>query len=391
MKFERVPLIAKYLSVIFMVLWIGSSTVWNFLPIFIEQNIENVFLVGIITSLPAAIPILLDIPIGNLVQRAGARIVIFLGLLVAIAPPLMYLTAMPIFLVLGKAFEGLNKTLIWNGGWSLALEAPDENVESESISVFLLGVNLATVIGPVIGGFLIAGYGFPVTFWIWALTAILAIATFYTYVGIDTKMGLEQSLEKLFHRRTYLDDWHHIYDNWEALKLPLILIFTYSIIFSFYWLAIPLLLDKIGADFQTMGLIFGAAALPKAFQFIFGDLADKFGDLKLVTVLSVPLIIGLAVMSQVEQIWIIGILFFVTRTLSSGMSPAVHSMFDKATPDELEGELTGFLEFFKHSGQTIGPILAGTIASIWTINASYLSAAGVGIIILGISLIGAKK
>ena len=391
MKFDRVPLIAKYLSVIFMVLWIGSSTVWNFLPIFIEENIQSVFLVGVVTSLPAAIPILLDIPIGNLVQRAGAKIVIFLGLLVAVVPPLMYLTAMPIFLVLGKAFEGLNKSLIWNGGWSLALEAPEEKVESESISVFLLGVNMATIIGPIIGGFLIAGYGFPITFWIWGLTSLLAIATFYTYVGIDTKMGLEKSVEKLFERSTYMDDWHHIRDNWSSLKLPLTLIFTYSIIFSFYWLAIPLLLDKIGANYQTMGLIFGAAALPKAFQFVFGDLADKFGDLKLVTYLAVPLIIGLALMSQIEQIWIIGVLFFVTRTLSSGMSPAVHSMFDKATPDELEGELTGFLEFFKHSGQTIGPILAGTVASIWTINASYLAASMIAVIILSVSIYGAQN
>lgn len=391
MKFDRVPAIAKYLSVIFMVLWMGSSTVWNFLPIFIEQNIENVFLVGIVTSLPAAIPIILDIPVGNLVQRAGAKIVIFLGLLVAVVPPLMYLTAMPVFLVLGKGFEGLNKTLIWNGGWSLALEAPDQNVESESISIFLLGVNLASVIGPVIGGFLIAGYGFPITFWLWGLTAILAIATFYTYIGIDTKMGLEQSLEKLFHRRTYLDDWHHIRDNWEALKFPLTLTFMYSIIFSFYWLAIPLLLDKIGADFQTMGLIFGAAALPKAFQYVFGDLADKYGDLKLVRYLAAPLIIGLAVMSQLQQIWVIGVLFFITRTLSSGISPAVHSLFDNATPDELEGELTGFLEFFKHSGQTIGPVLAGTIASIWTINASYLAASFIALLILLISIYTAKQ
>lgn len=385
MELDRIPVIAKYLSIVYLLAFLGSSMVWNFLPIYLERHISNVFLLGIVTSLPAAVPLLMDIPVGNLVQRVGERVVIFTGLLVGAAPALFYLTAVPALLVVGKALEGVRKSLVWNAGWSLAMKAPSEDIESESLSVFLLGVNVSTIIGPMAGGYIIASRGFNIPFGFWIFTSLLSVAVFYSYIGIQKKKGMIDSVERLFHRRTYLDEWHHVRDNWEALRAPLSLIFLYSIIFSFYWLAVPLLLDNIGTEFALMGLIFGFAALPKAFQFIFGDLADKFGRLKMMLVLSIMLVPVLGVMSTFSNQLVIGALFFVARTLSSGMSPIIHGFFDERTPDDLESELTGFLELFKHSGQTIGPVMAGTAASIWSIQSSFLAAAGIALVVAAVT------
>lgn len=384
MELDRVPPIAKYLSVTFLLAWIGRSTVWNFLPIYFETHISSVFLIGIVVSLPSAIPLLLDIPVGNLVQRAGEKITIFLGLIATIVPGALYYTAVPVFLVLGKAVEGLAKTFIWNGGWSISMKSSSDDIESESLSVFLLGTNLALVVGPIIGGYLIASRGFPVTFGLWVFSAALAVIVFYSYIGIHRKRGLIDSVEDLFHRRTYRDDWHHIKDNWPALKFPLTLIFLQSIIFSFYWLALPLMLKEVGAGFEMMGLIFGIAAIPKTFQFVFGDLADHVGRLKMMAILSALLTPVMIAMSFQDKIIVVGVLFFIARTLSSGMSPAMHALFDSRCPEKLEGELTGFLEFCKHFGQTLGPIIAGTVASIWSINTSFLAAGTISAMILGV-------
>ncbi|MFB6207949.1 MAG: MFS transporter [Candidatus Nanohaloarchaea archaeon] len=391
MEFDRVPAIAKYLSVTFLLAWLGRSTVWNFLPIYFEQHIASVFLIGIVMSLPSAIPILLDIPTGNLVQRAGEKVVIFLGLIAQIVPAALYFTALPAMLVFGKAFEGLGKVLIWNGGWSLSLKSSDESVESESVSVFLLGVNLAVIIGPIIGGYLIAANGFPITFKLWTFSAVLAVLVFLGYIGVESQNPLGESLETLLHRKTYQDDWHHLRDNWEQMKYPFALVFLYSIIFSFYWLAIPLLLKQIGTGFQMMGVIFGVAALPKAFQFVFGDIADSIGRLKTLMILSACLAPVLVAMNFFSNKMLVGATFFLARLLSSGMSPAIHAVFDEKAPDELEGELTGFLEFFKHSGQSLGPFIAGTVTSIWSVNASFLAAGGVASLIFVASLYGIRQ
>ena len=387
MELDRVPDIAKYLSAVFLFAWIGRSTVWNFLPVFFENNIESVFLVGILTSTASAVPILLDIPVGNLVQRAGEKVVIFLGLLVAIFPPILYYTAFAPFLFAGKFIEGVAKALIWNGGWSLTLKSSDEEAESESVSIFLLGVNMAIVIGPVIGGFIIDGYGFSVPLGLWVFTSTLALLFYYFYIGTEREKGLEESLEDLTHSNTYFNDIRHLKENWRNLRQEFSLIFLYSIIFSFYWLAVPLLLDKMNADFKTMGLIFGFAALPKMFQFVFGDIADKIGKHRTIRILSLLLIPTLYAMSMVEELILTGALFFVARIFTAGMSPAIHAIFDEEVPTEIEGEMTGFNELAKHIGQTIGPVFAGTVASVWSLNGSFAAASGVAALILVFSLL----
>jgi len=385
MEIDKVPSIAKYLSVIFMFGWIGRMTVWNFLPIFFKQNIESVFIIGILTSIPAIITIIMDIPVGNLVQRSGEKIVIFIGLLTTVLSPLLYITAIPALLITAKLFEGFTKALVWNGSWSLSLKAADESVESETVSIFLLGINLSVILGPILGGFLITSHGFTAAFVLWIFTSLIAILLYYSYIGIEAEMPLEKSVDKLRRRKTYVDDWHHLKNNWENLRFPFALIFLYSIIFSFYWLAIPLLLDEIGADYVTMGIVFGVAALPKVFQFIFGSLADSIGQYRTMALLAFSLTPVLVVLNYVSNIWIIGILFFIARTLSSGFSPAAHALFDANAPDELESEMTGFLELFKHAGQVVGPFMAGTIASIWSINASFLAASLISAVIFVLS------
>ena len=394
MDLDRIPDIAKYLSLVFLVSWIGRATVWNFLPIFIEDQIANVFLVGVVTSLPAVIPLLTDIPVGNLVQRSGEKIVIFTGLAAAVLPPVFYYTAAAPFIVLGKTMEGVVKSMVWNGGWSLSLQASDDDVESESVSIFLLGVNVAYILGPIVGGYLLASYGFNLTFRIWAFTAILGLALFYSYIGLgkkDQKESLEESVEDLFHRSTYSKEWKDLKHNWSELRLPYALIFLYSIIFSFYWLAIPLLLERMGADLQMMGIIFGIAAVPKTFQFIFAELADRRGKLKVLSVLALLLIPVLAIMNFISGIMVIGGFVLVARTLSSGMSPVIHAIYDKRVPDEIESEMTSFMEFFKHAGTAIGPVLAGAVASVWSINESFLAAAVVALLILGVVWLGHRE
>lgn len=386
-ELEKIPDIAKYLSAVFLFAWIGRSTVWNFLPVFFENNVESVFLVGILTSIGSMIPILLDIPVGNLVQRAGEKIVIFLGLTIAIFPPLFYYTAFTPLLFAGKLVEGTAKSLIWNGSWSLTLKSSSEENSSESVSVFLLGINMAIVIGPVIGGYLIEGYGFGLPMALWVVTSSLAVLLYYSYIGTEREKGLKSSTEDLIHRDTYFNDFHHFKENWVNLRQEITLIFLYSIIFSFYWLAVPLLLDEMNADFATMGIIFGFAALPKMFQFIFGDIADKIGKHHTVRILTLLLVPTLFAMSLVESLVMTGALFFLARVFTAGMSPAIHAIFDEEVPNEIEGEMTGFNELAKHIGQTIGPFFAGTVASIWSLNGSFVAAAGVAGLILLASLI----
>jgi MFS family permease len=92
-------------------------------------------------------------------------------------------------------------------------------------------------------------------------------------------------------------------------------------------------------------------------------------------------------MALVESLLLTGLLFFSARIFTEGMSPAIHAIFDEEVPTEIEGEMTGFNELAKHVGTTIGPLFAGTVASIWSLNGSFAAAAVVAGLILLISLL----
>ena len=382
MALQEVPKITKYLSVIMLFGWLGRSMVWNFLPVYFETHIDEVFLIGLLTSLPAVVSVLLDVPVSNYVQRVGEKFVFFTGLIAAILPAVSYLVAAPMFLITGKFFEGVTKSLVWNSGWSLAMKNSSEETESESLSVFLLGMNLATIIGPVVGGYLIFSQGFSLLFGLWILTSSLSVALFASYIGTSAKAGRVEMLEKLFESKTYSNDIRHVKENWSSIKEAYGLIFLHSIIFSFFWLAVPLALEEAGATYIEMGMIFGFAATPKIFQVFFGDLADKIGrheTLVLLSTLLTPVLLG---MFYFDSIIMLGGLFFVAAALTNGMSPAIHSIFDKRAPEEVESELIGFMETFKHLGQLVGPAMAGAIASAFSLSVSFAAAAFISALIL---------
>ena len=387
MHLDRVPRVAKYLSVVMLFAYLGRSSVWFFLPVFFQNHISSVFLIGVITSIPAAIPILLDIPVSQLVQRAGEKIVIIMGLTAVTLPGFLYITAVPAMLVAGKVVEGIAKTLIWNGGWSLSLGASEQEVEAETASIFLLGINLSVIIGPIFGGYIIQSRGFNPLFMIWVVTAAIGVFLFYRYIGIKTKKPFLQSVEELFERRTYLEDYKDLKENAHNLEKPLALVFLYSLLLSFNWLVIPLLLDKMGASFIEMGIVFAIAGVPWLFQFLFADLSDRIGWMKVVAGLSILVAPILIYLGTVESVYMIAGGFILAKVLFSGFSPAIHGFFDSRVPKELEGEMTGFLELSKHAGQTLGPFLAGTIASIWSLNASFIGAGVVALMLCIVAFI----
>ena len=381
--FDNVSEEVKKLSASFSISYLGRNMMWLFLPVFFKRHIASLFLIGILTSIPAFTNLLLDIPVGNLIQRASSRLVMIIGFLMFSLPGIMYFTTVPVLIVFGKVLEGISKTLRWDSGWYMAMKNSDKSAESESLSVFVIGKNISDIVGPVIGGFVAFYLGLRYNLAFWTIFGIFAAVYFYLTLGVDFD-NFVSSLRSLFRSKTYQDDWNHLMADWSRMKWSVSLILVQSLIYSFFWVAVPLLLDELGANFLVMGTLFGIVAVPKAFQVYFGKISDFYGELRTVSWVSVFLIPVLFMMGIFESLWMIGLLVLVAMMFATALSPALHSYFDETTSDEFEGEMVGFLEFFKHAGQAIGPTMAGYVASVWSISASFYAAGIVGAVFLGL-------
>lgn len=379
MVFDNVSKEVKQLSVTFFIGHLGSSMMWLFLPVFFRMHIESVFLVGVLTSIPGLVTVVLDVPVGNLVQKASSRMVMFVGLGAFSLPGLIYFTALPAMLFLGKIIEGFSKTFRWESGWYIAMINSNDDNESETLSVFSLGKIIADVIGPIIGGVIAFYLSFKYNLLSWTFFGLIALVYFYSTLGVSTR-NFGNAFHSLFRRKTYLEDWKHLKENWSSLKFSVLFILLQALLFSFFWVSVPLILEELGANYLYMGLIFGVVAIPRMFQVYFGELADSKGWLRTVFWLSLSIIPVLFAMSTVNNLLILGIFILIANLIVSALSPPLHSYYDYCSPDQLEGEMVGFLEFFKHVGQGLGPFIAGTVSSMWNISASFIAAGFVGIL-----------
>ncbi len=378
--FDSVPEEVKKLSIAFSLSFFGSSMMWLFLPVFFRQHVESVFLVGVLTSIPGVATIILDIPAGNLVQRMDSKLVTFAGLSLFVLPGIFYFTTLTVMMFFGKLIEGISKTLRWESGWYIAMEDSREENESETLGVFTLGKSISDVIGPIVGGLIAFYLGFRYNLLLWSLFGVLSAVFVFKFMGFSME-GSKKAMRSLFQKRTYKDDFRHFRENWRDMKWPVSMILLHALVFSFFWVAIPLLLEDIGANYMVMGALFGIVALPRTFQAFFGKLADKFGWLRTVQTSSFLMIIVLFIMGMLENILLVGVMILLARLCLTSISPSLHSLFDDSVADEYEGEMVGFLEFFKHLGHTIGPFMAGSVASRWSISASFFSASGVAVIL----------
>ncbi len=373
MVFDEVPGEVKRLSIAFSLSFLGSSMVWMFLPVFFEQHIENVFLVGVLTSVPAFTTLFMDIPVGNLLQRADSKLFTFIGLILFSIPGIFYITTLTVMMFVGKFVEGISKTLRWESGWYIAMEDSNIENESETLGVFTLGKNISDIIGPVIGGILAFYIGISFNLVLWFFLGVLSFIYFYMYVGFSTD-NYKKAFKSLIKKKTYSDDIKHLRENWSSMRWAISLIFIFSIVSSFFWVAVPLILNDLGADYIVMGGLFGLVAIPRVFEVYFGKLADRYGWLRTVQFFSFCVIPVLFIISFMENIVVVGGLILLAMFFSTALNPSLHSYFDKSVSDEVEGEMVGFLELFKHSGQTLGPIIAGAVASRWSISTSFLAA-----------------
>ncbi len=387
MVFDDVPGSIKHLSIVFALCYFGSSVIWMFLPVFFEQVVDNVFLVGVLTSIPAFTTLFMDMPIANMIQRMDAKFLAFTGVLMFSLPGLIYFTAFVPLLFLGKVVEGVSKTLRWESGWFLAMTESNSQNESESIAVFGLGKSVAEIFGPVIGGLVIFYFGFRHGLILWSLLGFSAAVFFYKYLGFSVDR-LSDAFSSVFKKKTYSDDWKHLKENWESMRWAVMLILLQSFLFSFFWVAVPLMMEEIGANYIEMGVLFGLISIPSTLQVYVGRWADKVGWLNAVKVLSLILVPVLAITAFMESIVTAGLLILFSMALTISMGPVLHSFFDKSVDDSVEGEMVGVLELFKHSGQFLGPFMAGSVASAFGISNSFIFAAFLSLLLFsGVSFV----
>ncbi len=340
----------------------GFSIILPFLPLYAESLGASSFEIGCMVAAYAVGSALTSILGGWLADRAGRKVSILVGLLIfSLATLLLGTVQTPILFILFRFIEGAGFGFIYPAANALAQDlAPPERL-GQALGTYSTITLMGSFIGPAIGGFLSASFGYTSTFLVIAgvtlVTAVLASvlireptvsrdSTSTTQPrGKPTKFFLTPTLVI-----AYLGASAVFFNN-GFMQIVEVLYFS----------------TVLGASLTTIGIVFTGVALATAVARIpAGWLIDHRG-------VKVVLVYGLA-LSGVFSALIVAMPNFWLAAISSAVGAffgvmafaAVPVIITREVPRAQRGRANGVLSILSSVGLIIGSPIGALLFGAYT-------------------------
>jgi len=142
--------------------------------------------IGVIVSIYALAQLLTQVPAGRLADRFGRKFFMLAGFAgLAAAAALNNFAHLPVHFFIFQTLAGISAGCLWPSLMVLLTEGADPSVRGKLMgtfnTIFFIGLGL----GPLVGGYLAATYGFLAPFNLWSTIAIVG--------GVICALGLQES------------------------------------------------------------------------------------------------------------------------------------------------------------------------------------------------------
>jgi len=265
-----------------------------------------------------------------------------------------------------RVFHGLAAALLWIAGWTLVRHKSKGRYAQEEISAWITIQDIAYIIAPIIGGFIITAYSWEPAFYLASIISFIA----FVYASFRLK---SPKMSKN-HNKSFKQQWRSFFKNKSSATRLVLLTFLVIVIFAAFGAFLPLQLNNNGISIEEISIILSIATITPyiLFPVLIGVLSDRYGR-------KIPTLIGLllsafglynfSIISSFAQF------FFYTFVIHTGVafiSTSYNAELNDLLPKGQTGGFTGIFEMIKDIGATIGPIIAGLVSSIASINYMFL-------------------
>ena len=253
-----------------------------------------------------------------------------------------------------------------------------KNALSSAVSLNGVGINISRAIGPALAGVLIVSFGIQSPFWVNCLSFIVIILALYWWKPTDQpQSGLpkEHILPAMISGLKYAK-------HSAPLKATLIRAGAFFIAASAFWSLLPIIVSKglnaqanifgIATGLVGVGALFGALLLPK--------LKAKFHPSKLLFVASVTDALLFTLLALTFNVWVLFVICFAFGSMWIIALANLNVSAQTSLPNWVRARgLAIFLTVF-FGTMSIGSILWGNIASLFTLQTTLYTASAVLVI-----------
>ena len=334
---------------------------------------SSTFVIGLLGAMFAVLPMLFSMPAGKLADRYGSR-----------APLLVCVVGSGLGLLVPWAFPGITAMFIASAliGLSLAMVVPLQNLmglistpetRARNFANFSLGMGLANLLGPLIGGFFIDLAGPATTCLYLALLNAVAIVMLLVWG------------HRLPHARAETRAKGSVYTilrigNVRRAIATSSLINVGRDLYQFYF---PVYAHGIGLSASMIGIVqatnFGAELTVRLFL---ARLLKRFKEEQL---LAYSFFIGagsLVLIPFFESVYVLILLSFALGLGMGCAQPIITMLMYSYSPQGRTGEALGLRMTFIHLTKLIGPVVFGAIGSalglapMFVLNAAVMAGGG---------------
>ncbi|HSJ53289.1 MAG TPA: MFS transporter, partial [Anaerolineae bacterium] len=145
----------------------------------------------------------------------------------------------------------------------------------------------------------------------------------------------------------------------------------------FYWLAIPIMVERLTGSSLQVGLSVISSALPMLLlgpvAGVFVDRWDRKRTMIVADLLRAFLVLFCLLVRRPDQVWIYYAVAFAMSTVSRFFFPAQNAILPQVVPDKEDLlAANGLMQIVQTAGLLIGPALAGFSISLWGEQVAFL-------------------
>lgn len=341
---------AKLLPILIITfIWLVADNLLEFVfPTYLENLDKSYFEIGLLLSLASISGILIDLPMGNLSDKASRKRLMISGLILSVIAAILIfsfegnITLTIAFLFWGMAYQ------IWKVPRDAKFASLTDKIErGQDYGLDTEVKYLGQTVGAFVGGFVLLYFGFTGILSFYIVFLLLAVLIIAYYIKENKKENIEKAIVSCSKYSSLLSDLK----EFKVFGLFGIILLFFSLLFTLWeqilWTFEPLFYgpEVLNIPIELGGLLLAFFSLPGIFlSYPAGRIADRVGK-KIVLFLGLVIIgVSLILFSLSHSLIFV---FALALLISVGWAislPSLDGLIIDLTYRQKKGEATGLCE-----------------------------------------------
>ncbi|MFH1403653.1 MAG: MFS transporter [Candidatus Altiarchaeota archaeon] len=356
----------------------GVGALWFLLPQIVSGFTGSVALIGCVMSIPPLVALLVDVPVGGLVDRVGRRSVLLASLfMLLLLAFLLVLVDGLVSLVFFLLLLGLFHQPVWISSVAYVMDLSPSGKSSEILGLEMGFLNLGFAVGPVLAGLAVAYLDSRV----FAASLIFSIACFTAFLlamSLREDMAGRESVRQGFKDLVFKDKlFVKELSDYRRMGSTGVAILLFTFMFTFFdgvvWTFEPLYYSRFSDQVLLGGLLMSSFIVPLIlFEAPAGLLADRFGRRRILSLGLLAAGVFSVLFSQSSSIEHLILTGFLSASGIAFAWPSIEGLLAVKAGKGSRGEAVGVSTMAEDLGYVLGPVVGGLVSVYFGMSSVFL-------------------